>query len=297
MVSEETRAATLRVNVAALQQEGTLMTQRKFTVLTIVGLLAVAVTDAARSGALVFGFDASNFTSPTTLTNDYWGLRLGGPVSAVYFSAADDGCEMSESVVSGTTGSGFFTAPFNIDALVVRDREWLDEDCTGEYILVEDTFDWYAQDDDGNVWYLGEDTTAWDDEANCLTDAGSWKAGDDGAVPGVLMLSHPRPGLSYQQEYYEGEAEDWAKILRLGARVSIDLGDYLGCLMTKEYTPLSPGEIEHKFYCRLSQGGSGLMLVNELKGKTRRVEYIGTTLPEGEFPGEFPVPSDELCRE
>ncbi len=273
------------------------MTQRKFTVLTTVGLLAAISADVAWSRALEFEFDAGNFTNPTSLTNDYWGLRLAGPISAVYFSAADDGCEVSESVVSGTTGSGFFTIPFDINALVVRDREWMDEECTGDYVLVEDTFDWYAQDDDGNVWYLGEDTTAWDDEANCLTDAGSWKAGDDGAVPGVLMLSKPRPGVSYRQEYYEGEAEDWAKILRLNARVSIDFGGYLGCLMTKEYTPLSPGEIEHKLYCRLSQGGFGLMLVDELKGKTRRVEYIGTALPAGEFPAEFPVPSDEVCGE
>lgn len=120
---EETQAARLGVNVAALQQEGTLITQRKFTVLTMVDLLAVAVTDVARSGTLEFEFDADTFTSSTTLTNGDWGLRLGGPFSAVDLSAAEDGCEVSESVVSGTTGSGFFAAPFNIDALVDRDRE------------------------------------------------------------------------------------------------------------------------------------------------------------------------------
>jgi len=111
------------------------------------------------------------------------------------------------------------------------------------------------------------------------------------------MLHDPEHGVSYQQEYYEGEAEDWAKILRLDAAVSIDFGDYLGCLMTREYTPLSPGQIEHKFYRRLSQGGFGLMLVDELKGRTGRVEYIGATMPEGEFPDEFPVPPEELCSE
>jgi hypothetical protein len=289
MVHEQTQAARLRVNVAALQQEGTLMTQRRFTVLMIVGLLTVGTASAAWGRTLEFEFDANDFTNPTSLSNDYWGLRLGGPVSAVYFSEADDGCEVSESVVDATTNPGYFAPPFNITALVVRDREWVDEECTGVYVLVEDTYDWYAQDDDGNVWYLGEDTTAWDDEGNCLTQAGSWKAGDDGAVPGVVMPSDPRPGDSYQQEYYEGEAEDWAKVLRLNARVSIDFGDYLGCLMTKEYTPLSPGEIEHKSYCRVSQGGSGLMLVNELRGKTRRVEYIGLELPkDGGFPDTFP---------
>jgi len=81
-------------------------------------LLAAAATGVAWSGTRGFGFDASRFANPTALTMDHWGLRLGGPASAVYFSAADDGCEVSESVVSGTTGSGFFSAPFDVDGLV-----------------------------------------------------------------------------------------------------------------------------------------------------------------------------------
>ena len=93
------------------------------------------------------------------------------------------------------------------------------------------------------------------------------------------------------------EAEDQAKVLRLNANVSIDHEDstYLGCLQAKEYTALAPGEVEHKFYCRLSQGGMGLTLINELKGKTRRVEYVGTDLPEGDFPDDFPT--KEACTE
>ena len=120
------------------------------------------------------------------------GLRLGGPGPAVYFSESDDGCEVTESEVVGTTGVGFFAAPYNIDAVVIRDREWVSEECDGSYLLVEDTQDWYAQDDAGNVWYLGEDTVAWDDEEDCLTDEGSWKSGDDDAEPGVVMLVDPR---------------------------------------------------------------------------------------------------------
>jgi len=261
----------------------------------IFGLLAFAVTGAAAAGDIGFEFDKNRFSNPTSLTNDYWGLREGGPISAVYFSDSDDGCEVSQSVWEGTESS-LFDEPYDIDVVVVRDREWVDPECSGEYALVEDTLDWYAQDDEGNVWYLGEDTIAWDEEDECLTTEGSWKAGD-GAMPGVIMMADPRPGLSYQQEYLEDEAEDRAKVLRLNATVSIDFGEYFGCLMTKEYTPLSPGEVEHKFYCRLSQGGVGLTLVNELKGKTRRVEYVGPALPPGDFPGEFPNPAAPACEE
>ena len=257
-----------------------------------IALIAPAIVGA---GPVEFEFDASDFSSPTHVTNDYWGLRLGGPDRAVYFWESDDGCEVSESIVTGVTDPGFFADPYDIQAIVIHDREWVSEECDGTYVLVEDTDDWYAQDDHGHVWYVGEATTAWDDENDCLTDAGSWKAGEDGATPGVIMLSNPRPGVSYQQEYYEGEAEDLARVLRLNAPVSIDYGDYDGCLVTKEYTPLAPGEVEHKFYCGLQQGGPGLALVKELKGKTKRVEYWGTEKPAGDYASD--LPTSDSCSE
>ncbi|MHC4568764.1 MAG: hypothetical protein ACYTE3_23760, partial [Planctomycetota bacterium] len=84
----------------------------------------------------------------------------------------------------------------------------------------------------------------------------------------ILMLADPMPGMCYEQEYYEGEAEDMGKVMRLNAKVSIDLDDYEDCLKTKEWTPLEPGEIEHKYYAP----GVGLVFIEELKGKTVKVE-------------------------
>lgn len=259
----------------------------KLTSLIIGGLLATAVTGGAWSGELEFDFNSATFSNPTIVDNDFW--PLSSLPSAVYFSEADDGCEVNEVVVSGATRSGFGAPYDGIDAIVVEDREWVDEECTGDYVLVEATEDWFAQDDDGNVWYLGEDTTAWDEENDCLSTGGAWEAGEDGAQAGVVILGSPAVGKSYQQEYYEGEAEDRAKVLRLNARVSIEFGEFDGCMKTKEYTPLEPGEVEHKYYCRLSEGGFGLMLVEELKGRTRRVEYVGESLPPGAFPDSFPT--------
>ena len=94
------------------------------------------------------------------------------------------------------------------------------------------------------------------------------------------MLAQPRVGDAYQQEFFEDEAEDRAKVLRLNARVAIDGGTFAGCLKTKEWSPLSPGSVEHKYYC---PSGGGLMLVNEFKGGTLRVEFIGNALPPGHF--------------
>jgi len=268
------------------------MNQSKTTRTAMVAAAIVLIAVPAAAEKLTFSFSLGDFTDPTTIDNDYWPATVLG--TAVYWSEADDGCEVSQMVIDGTT-TDFSGAYAGIQAVVVTDREWIDEECSGDYVLAESTSDWYAQDDSNNVWYLGEDTTAWDDEANCLTGSGSWKAGDDFAEAGVVMLGAPFPGASYRQEYFEGEAEDEAKVLRLNASVEIELGAFEDCLVTKEYTALSPGEVEHKFYCRLSQGGFGLTRVDELKGKTRRVEYIGDSLPAGDFPGDFPT--SEVCTE
>ena len=76
--------------------------------------------------------------------------------------------------------------------------------------VVEDTFDWYAQDADGNIWYLGEDTKEYEN-GKLTTTEGSWEAGVDGAQPGIILPANPEPGLEYRQEYYEDEAEDAAR--------------------------------------------------------------------------------------
>jgi len=115
--------------------------------------------------------------------------------------------------------------------------------------VVEDTFDWYARDRDGNVWYLGEDTTGFED-GKPVSKEGSWEAGVDGAQAGILLPAHPEPGQQYRQEYYEGKAEDRARVLSLDERVSVPYGDFATALMTEDTTPLEPGVVERKYYVR-----------------------------------------------
>lgn len=127
--------------------------------------------------------------------------------------------------------------------------------------VVEDTYDWFAQDAAGNVWYFGEETTEYDERGREDT-SGSWEAGVDGAQAGIVMLADPRVGDGYQQEFLEGEAEDRATVLSLDGRVVIDLGSYGGALQTEETTPLEPGLTEHKFYAR----GVGLVYEETVAG-------------------------------
>ena len=179
-----------------------------------------------------------------------------------------------------------------VNTRVVRDQEWVTEmdddgNClTGTAELLEDTLDYYAQDDEGNIWYFGEDTFAKEDEEGecAIVTDGSWLAGQpendpevDPAVAGIVMLDNPKSGDRYQQEYLEDEAEDMAAVLRLNASVSIEAGDYTKCLVTKEWTALEPGSVEHKYYCLKPQSNGhtpGLVFIEELKEKTVYVEYI-----------------------
>jgi hypothetical protein len=138
--------------------------------------------------------------------------------------------------------------------------------------LVEVTDDWYAQDAERNVWYLGEETAEYEN-GKVTTRAGSFEAGVDGAEAGVAMPADPQPGLAYRQEHYEGEAEDRAEVLSLDEQVEVPAGHYTGALMTRDENPLEPKVSEHKFYAR----GIGPVLTLDVSGGTGREELVSFT--------------------
>ena len=158
-----------------------------------------------------------------------------------------------------------------------------DPECDGlALILVEKTFDWFAQDDAGNVWYFGEETFDCEGAGSCELGEGSWEAGKDVAdvgtiaEPGLIMLANPRNGDQYYQEFYEGFAEDQARVTGVGVTVTLEREDawpgspFTGCLKTKEWTQLDPGAVEQKYYCP----GIGLVAVDEHHGKELRFELV-----------------------
>ena len=140
--------------------------------------------------------------------------------------------------------------------------------------VVEDTYDWYAQDADGNVWYLGEETKEFED-GKVVSTEGSWEAGVDGAQAGILVPADPKVGLQYRQEYLEGEAEDAAEVLSLDGRVDVPYGSFDDVLKTKDDTPLEPALLEHKFYAK----GVGPVLAVTVAGGSGREELMRFTKP------------------
>jgi hypothetical protein len=211
-------------------------------------------------------FASTSFTDPLTIDNPYWPLVPG--TTFVYEPVPNEDDVVNTIIV--THG----TKRIDVDGKRIRCRVVYDVEEVDGYVT-EETWDWYAQDDEGNIWYCGEDTVEYiyDDDWNLIDTSteGSWEAGVDGALPGYLLLADPSPGVCYQQEYYADEAEDVAKVLRLNANVTLENGDsYEECLETKEWTQLDPGNVEKKYY----EKGVGLVLIEELKEKSVRVELM-----------------------
>lgn len=179
--------------------------------------------------------DVANFTQSTTLTNPY--LLYPPDKKYVYEGQTADGLEHIE--VQRTASTRII---LGITCIVVNDKVWVG----GQ--LAEDTDDWYAQDNSGNVWYLGEDVDNFNPDGSLKDHHGAWEAGVDGAKPGIVMLAGPQTGQTYRQEYYFNEAEDQAKVIATGLTLSIPFGTFTDCIQIEEWTELEPDVREHKFY-------------------------------------------------
>lgn len=187
------------------------------------------------------------------VTNQWFPLEPG--TRWTYVETTEDGSRV-DVVVTATSQTR--TIADGVTARVVRDT--VTED--GE--IAEDTFDWYAQDEDGTVWYLGEETAELEHGA-ITTREGSFEAGVDGAQAGVIMPARPEVGTAYRQEYYEGEAEDRGQVLARGESVKVPAGAYDDLVRTADTTPLEPDVLEHKYYA----SGVGLVLTVDRRSGAR----------------------------
>jgi hypothetical protein len=139
--------------------------------------------------------------------------------------------------------------------------------------LIEDTYDWFAQDKTGTVWYLGEATKSYGKDK--VSTKGSWEAGVDGARAGRFMLAHPKVGARYQQEFYKGEAEDVGEVLATDESVTGPTGTYDHVVQTADTTPLEPGLVEQKWYAP----GVGAVQEQDVKGGDEKVTLVKVTRP------------------
>jgi hypothetical protein len=207
--------------------------------------------------------DPANFS--VNSDNPYWPMRPG---SKWVYSETDTKGTNQKVVVEVTDKTKMIAN--GIEARVVRDT------ATENGKITEQTYDWYAQDEKGNVWYLGEATAEYEN-GKVATRAGSFEAGVDWAQPGIAMPADPRLGLSYRQEYYEGEAEDRASVITVGEeRVQVPFGYFdKGVLMTRDLVPREPKVQELKFYAQ----DVGPLLSVHTDGAGGRAELVSYSHP------------------
>ena len=211
--------------------------------------------------------EADDFS--TRIDNPYWPMKPG---TRWTFREVDEDGTTLEVVVTVTSLTKKLAN--GVTARVVRDT------VTENGELIEDTNDWYAQDAEGNIWYLGEDTAEFED-GKITTRAGSWEAGVDGALPGILIPADPEPGMKYRQEYLKGEAEDNGEVLSVEEMAEVPFGQFDGCLLTKDTVALEPDVLEYKLYARrvgpvLVLGVSGGAGREELVDRDRVPRRVGT---------------------
>jgi len=205
---------------------------------------AVAAT-ALAAGVMVSGAsgksprpgpDPTDFgTHSNRVTNPWFPLARG---SVWVYDGQKDG-KQARDVQKVTKKTKLITG---IRAVAVSDRLYLN----GK--LAERTTDWYAQDRKGTVWYLGEATAELNAQGKVTSTEGSFLNGRDGANGGIFMPAHPKVGQSFKQEDFKGEAEDRFRILSLATSVTVPAVSSQDAMLTKETTPLEPGNVDHKYY-------------------------------------------------
>ena len=225
----------------------------------ISGLLVSAVVGMV----LVSGTSASASPQPSPrdfvrrVTNPWFPLVPG---TTFVYRGIKDG-KAARDVVTVTDATRTIQG---VRCTAVRDRLYL----AGR--LEERTTDWYVQDRRGNVWYFGEATAELDRNGHVTSTEGSWQAGHDGARAGVYMTARPAVGQSRRQEYYKGHAEDHFAMVSVNARVSVPYTSSSHAVLTKEWTPLEPGTLDHKYYVR----GIGNVKEVTVKGPVERSELV-----------------------
>ncbi len=237
-------------------------------------ITSTAAVDQLPVGDQPVELNPAEFT--TTIDNPYWPMTPG--TQWTFREIDEAGIELNI-VITATTETRMIAN--GITARVVRDTVFQG----GK--IIEDTFDWYAQDAQGAIWYLGEETAEFENGVVTST-GGSFEAGIDGALPGIAIPADPQPGMKYRQEYYKGEAEDNGEVLSVNEMVDVQFGHFEKVLLTKDTITIKPDVLEYKLYAR----GVGPVLTLDISGGSGgREELVSVeTVPDGTGTGPLGQP-------
>lgn len=209
-------------------------------------------------------FDPANFTHSTVIDNRYMPLNVHTTLQY-----ADTDAHLTETfAITGRT-----EVVDGVTCVVVHDRQYVD----GQ--LVEDKREFYAQDDHGNVWLMGvhAEQFAPGNPDDPIGTEGSWIAGVNGALPGVVMEGHPAVGDTYDHETATGVAEGHGEITALDGTADVGYGSYDDLLVTQDTDDVTPGTTEQNYFLE----GVGNILKTDNNGGSRELTSIVSGGREG----------------
>jgi hypothetical protein len=236
----------------------------------VMATLAIVLVVGAVSALTVFrrpalagttgGIDPADFTNP--VANPYFPLKVG----TISRYQGSDGAERFREQVKITQWTKKIQG---VTTTVVFDVLHRADDGT----LAEKTWDWYADDNVGNVWYFGERTATYTRAGRVNSREGSWQAGVKGAIAGTIMPANPHPTDAYRQEFFAGHAEDQAWIVQRSAHVSVPHRHLDHVVRSYEWTRLEANVLSLKFYAR----GLGIVLERDVAGGSEIFRLVSVT--------------------
>ena len=226
--------------------------------------LIAAVTAAAAiattvvvllSGSANAGIDPADFNAP--VKNPYFPLKPG--TVFVY-----EGSEGHNRLIEHLRITGQHRTIQGVSTTVVRDV------LHANGHLAEKTTDWYADDNSGNVWYFGEQTATYKPDGSVESREGTWRAGVNGGIAGIIMAANPHPTDAYRQEYLQGHAEDQAWVVATHGTVRVPYGNLDHIVRSYEWTRLEANVVSLKLYAP----GLGIVAERDVHGGTENMRLI-----------------------
>jgi len=194
----------------------------------------IAAPTAGPTSAAQSSTEAPRFTHPTEITNPFYPVSLIG-----------------QSISLGQEGGH----PYRTEVTLLPDTKMISWDGqqvearVSQYIayadgkLAEVAYDYFAQADDGSVYYLGEDVSNYED-GKVANHEGTWQAGKDGAPPGLIMPGQPQVGMIFKPENLPGVVYETDEIISLNEKTTTPDGPTDNAVLIKEI--LMDGSIEYK---------------------------------------------------
>ena len=227
-------------------------------VLGVVGAPTVMRRPAAADTASAI--DPGDFTNP--VANPYFPLTMG---TVLHYHGSEDGNGFRERVANTHRTKAIQGVTTTVVLDVLRRAD--------DGSVAEKTHDWYADDNLGNVWYFGERTATYTRQGRVSSREGSWQAGVNGAVAGIIMPVNPHATDAYRQEFLRGHAEDQAWIVQRSAHVTVPYRQLDHVVRSFEWTRLEPNVLSMKFYSR----GLGIVFERDVAGGTELFRLVSVT--------------------